>query len=147
MLVGLQKQGKTTLLSRLTEINEVDHLASTYSSRTSGDPASSSYSQRSIKNASGRCVCVCVCVCVRARACVRVCVRACVVCVYVCTRVCVRVRTCVCVYGFHFMHTKACTCTCVACACTQHAYIYTQVLEISQVYMKLFYVYHTYLHM
>ena len=54
MLVGLQKQGKTTLLSRLTEMNEVEHLASTYSSRMSGDPTASSYGQRPTRNASGK---------------------------------------------------------------------------------------------
>lgn len=37
MLVGLQKQGKTTLLSRLREINEVRTPVSTFNERIEGE--------------------------------------------------------------------------------------------------------------
>ena len=36
MLVGLQKQGKTTLLSRLREVNEVDNNPTTFTERVMG---------------------------------------------------------------------------------------------------------------
>ena len=37
MLVGLQKQGKTTLLSRLREVTEVDVSSSTFTDRVMGN--------------------------------------------------------------------------------------------------------------
>ena len=37
MLVGLQKQGKTTLLSRLREITEVDVSSTTFTDRVMGN--------------------------------------------------------------------------------------------------------------
>ena len=37
MLVGLQKQGKTTLLSRLRDINEVETTLSTFNERIKGE--------------------------------------------------------------------------------------------------------------
>lgn len=37
MLVGLQKQGKTTLLSRLREINEVKTSVGTFNERIEGE--------------------------------------------------------------------------------------------------------------
>ena len=36
MLVGLQKMGKTTLLSRLREVNEAQMIASTFNERVKG---------------------------------------------------------------------------------------------------------------
>ena len=39
MLVGLQKQGKTTLLSRLREVNEVDTNTTTFTERVTGGEA------------------------------------------------------------------------------------------------------------
>lgn len=37
MLVGLQKQGKTTILAHLTEVNETDSAPSTFMARTTGE--------------------------------------------------------------------------------------------------------------
>ena len=37
MLVGLQKQGKTTLLTRLRDINEVETTLSTFNERIKGE--------------------------------------------------------------------------------------------------------------
>ena len=98
MLVGLQKQGKTTILAHLTEVNETDTPPSTFMARTSVE-------RTPIRKGKPGGVCMCVCVCVCVRVCVRVCVYVCVcmrACVCVCMRVCVCdcacVRVCVFVY-------------------------------------------------
>lgn len=44
MLVGLQKQGKTTLLTRLREINEVRTPISTFNERKEGETVSAAVS-------------------------------------------------------------------------------------------------------
>jgi len=54
MLVGLQKRGKTTLLARLTELNEIEQVATTYNSRNSGETPAG-LSNRSNRNAVGMC--------------------------------------------------------------------------------------------
>ena len=62
MLVGLQKQGKTTILAHLTEVNETDTPPSTFMARTSVEKTPTR------KGKPGG-------VCTRVRACMCVCVR------------------------------------------------------------------------
>jgi len=56
MLVGLQRRGKTTLLSRLTELNEIEQVATTYNSRNSGETLGG-LNARSSRNATGVYIC------------------------------------------------------------------------------------------
>ena len=99
MLVGLQKQGKTTILAHLTEVNETDTPPSTFMARTSVERTPTRKGKPG-----GVCMCVCVCVCACACACACACVCVCV-CVHAC--VCLCVHACVCV----IVH--ACVCVCV----------------------------------
>ena len=46
MLVGLQRMGKTTLLSRLREVNEVHMTASTFNERVRGEDGKQTKSKK-----------------------------------------------------------------------------------------------------